>query len=161
MRKIYSDFREVVNVRKDYFDIVFKFPDNLEWVYPVFTSDEIRRQFMADFRKRKRYTQFADKYINKMWLSRDNWKIAYDVWQSRGKEYNKFNIQAYHRLLASVIPYLEREFEKHGKVRCDNFIFECLDLGFGTHATRAVDNRCCEFAMAVVYDTQVYVRSFG
>lgn len=156
MRKLYSDFKRIIMRRKDHFDRSSKFPDpNAMWVLPCFLNDQDREEYTAESRKSVRYTQFSNKYVDKIWLDESNWKTAYDAWEVLEKDYNKFDVITFHRLIKAVIPYLNREFSISGKVRCDDFLYYGIEGGgFTRIKTYHNDSRAIEFAMAAVYDTQ-------
>lgn len=103
------------------------------------------------------YGKFMDKYVDKMWLDPSNWKIAYDVWMTKGKECNKFSIQIYHLILKTVIPYLQREFDAGRRVKCGDLIMYTRNTNYewGPIAYD-IKYRADEFTVAVTYDTQKY-----
>ena len=164
MRKLYSDFKLMLQYRQhDHFPNDRKM---VGWIdtdlhlFPVFermTKAEIDAYFESIARN-PWYYQFKFRYVNRIWCDESNWKIAYDVWNDKGKEYNKITIQTYHRLLDYAIPYINLHTENGKRLRCDKFLFYGIDsAGFRTGLTNDQYFRAVEFAMAVVYDMNTYL----
>lgn len=164
MRKLFSDFKNMLTYRtQDHFPNDRKMPGWIDTdlhLFPVFermTKAEIDAYFES-IAANPWYSQFKHRYVSRIWCDEANWKIAYDVWMSKGKDYNKITIQTYHRLLNYAIPYIELHTENGKWLRCDKFLFYGIDFtGFRSGLTNDQYFRAVEFAMAVVYDMDAYL----
>ena len=162
MRLLYGTFKNVLSKRKEHISWKCKqvnyHPDMYYLAFDTMLPKE-DDDYINNLMNSPYYTQYTDKYVDKMWLDESNWKIAYDVWMSKGKEYNKFDIQTYHKALKFVIPYLEKNMENGKRVRCDKVLSEGLDgegAMFAFNGRHYLYYRVVEFVMATIYDTQKY-----
>lgn len=160
MRELYGSFKSLLANRKEYFGWKLKqvnyTPERWLLVFYKSTPQEIE-DYYDNLKRDPFFSRFSDKYVDKKWLDVSNWKIAYDVWMSKGKEYNKISIQAYHTLLNYVIPYIESEMKSGRRVRCDRVLTEALcSTSYGNDVKSYEMYRSYEFLMAVIYDTQKY-----
>ena len=165
MRELYGLYKKMLENRKtEYFDWKkkqenFKYREDQQYVliFPDFFTPQEIEDYFEEIKRNPNYSRFADRYVDKMWLDEANWKIAYDVWMSKGKPYNKFSIQIYHKLLKYVIPFLEERMKDGKRVKCDRLLSEGIDSpGFDHYMKPCEYFRAAEFAMATVYDTQKY-----
>ena len=162
MRELYGSFKQMLEKRSEYFEWKLKqvnyMPERMLVVFDkaVYSPQDIE-DFYEDLKRKPFYSRFADKYVDKKWLDVSNWKIAYDVWISKGKEYNKISIQVYHTLLRYIIPFLEDRMKDGGRVKCDRVLSEGLcSACYGDDVKSYEKFRSYEFLMAVIYDTQKY-----
>lgn len=161
MRLLYGSFRNLLTKRKDYWSATLKSPatwkNHIGYLVVCDPTSPNEYNSLVEKMKHRAYGRFENKYVNKMWLDPNNWKIAYDVWMSKGKECNKFSIQVYHKMLQCVIPYLQKVIDSGKSISCADLIMYSRSLNPDWKGISMADEyRVDEFMVAAMYDMQIY-----